>query len=143
MTGPVEHPGIYTFSKPPTLFEALDKIGPLPMPNLLKIAGPERLQSGIRLRCMKVADGSWEATREPMAARKMLVLGIPFDVNDAGTEELVLLPGIGHALAQRIVALRDSTGPFKTWEEVGKVKGVGPRKIETLREYFGRIETTP
>jgi len=71
-----------------------------------------------------------------MDTKKMLVLGIPFNVNDARPQDLALVPGISEALAQRIVGFRDAKGPFKTWDDLRKVKGVGPAKIETFREYF-------
>jgi competence protein ComEA len=40
--------------------------------------------------------------------------------------ELDRLPGIGPALAQRIVADREAHGPFGSAEGLERVKGVGP-----------------
>lgn len=48
------------------------------------------------------------------------------DVNRAGVAELTALPGIGPVLAARIVAYRDSAGPFRTLSDLMAVSGIGP-----------------
>ncbi|MDH3284372.1 MAG: helix-hairpin-helix domain-containing protein [Acidobacteriota bacterium] len=55
------------------------------------------------------------------------------DINSAGVGELETLPGIGPALAKRIVQFRDEHGAFKSVEELLVVKGIGPRLLEKLR----------
>jgi competence protein ComEA len=55
------------------------------------------------------------------------------DVNRADPAELTLLPGIGPALAGRIVADRGSRGPFARVEDLDRVPGIGPATIDRLR----------
>ncbi len=62
------------------------------------------------------------------------------NLNSASAEELQTLPGIGPALAARIVAHRGSHGPFRSVEELEKVPGIGPATATRLR---GRVHTTP
>lgn len=50
----------------------------------------------------------------------------PVDMDAAGAPELLQLPGIGPALAARIVADRDSLGPFGSLEGLQRVRGIGP-----------------
>jgi competence protein ComEA len=58
------------------------------------------------------------------------------NVNTASAEQLQLLPRIGPALAERIIAFRETNGPFKTADEMVAVKGIGERSLETLRPYL-------
>ena len=49
------------------------------------------------------------------------------DIDIATAEEIETLRGIGPALAKRIVANRDSLGPFGSIDELTRVKGIGKR----------------
>ena len=49
----------------------------------------------------------------------------PVDLDRATEREIDLLPWVGPALARRIVANRDSFGPFGSLEALGRVKGIG------------------
>lgn len=51
-------------------------------------------------------------------------------INQASQEELKKIPGVGPAVSENIVELR----PFKDWEHVSNVKGVGPVLLEILQE---------
>lgn len=59
----------------------------------------------------------------------------PLDLNQADADALLGLPGIGPVLAARIVAYRDSAGPFRDLAELTAVKGVGPATVSRLKEY--------
>jgi competence protein ComEA len=60
----------------------------------------------------------------------------PIDLNQASAEQLTRLPGIGEALAKRIVDFREQHGPFKRVEDLMKVKGIGEKSFEKLRPYI-------
>ncbi|RKY99472.1 MAG: hypothetical protein DRQ04_07485 [Candidatus Hydrothermota bacterium] len=58
----------------------------------------------------------------------------PIDLNSAGLDELVLLPGIGEKTAHRIIELRKKMGGFRSIEELLDVPGIGPKKLDALRD---------
>ncbi len=65
--------------------------------------------------------------------------GVPvgrIDPNRASEGELERLPGIGPALAARIVADRGRTGLFSSPEALLRVPGIGPRTLERIRAYL-------
>ena len=56
----------------------------------------------------------------------------PVNLNTADREALTALPGIGEALAERIVAYREEHGPFAAVEDLTNVSGVGQGKLAAL-----------
>lgn len=54
----------------------------------------------------------------------------PVDLNKASIEKLETLPGIGPETAKAIIKGR----PYKTIDDLGRVKGIGPATIEKIRE---------
>lgn len=57
------------------------------------------------------------------------------NLNLATMEDLVRLPNIGPALAQRIVAYRKQHGGFEHSEQVQDVPGIGPKIYASFQDY--------
>ena len=75
-----------------------------------------------------------EAMRPQATARPTdVVAKHTVDLNRSGRDELELLPGVGPALAERIVAERTTRGPFRTVEELHRVPGIGDKTVDRLR----------
>jgi len=49
------------------------------------------------------------------------------NINTANESQLAELPGIGPSIAERIVRHRQKNGPFKTPEDVKRIKGIGDK----------------
>lgn len=58
------------------------------------------------------------------------------DVNSAGEQEISLLPEIGPATARAIIEDRAARGPFGSIDDLGRVRGIGPKTIEAIRPYI-------
>ncbi|MHB8070697.1 MAG: ComEA family DNA-binding protein [Candidatus Cryosericum sp.] len=58
------------------------------------------------------------------------------NLNKATTAQLDALPGVGPALAERIVAFREQQGPFSSVEDLKKVQGAKKALVTSLKEYL-------
>lgn len=58
--------------------------------------------------------------------------GPTVDINTAEAAELEQLPGIGPALADRIITYRETHGAFSAFEELAAVSGIGPAILENI-----------
>lgn len=111
------------------------------------------LLEDLEVEAMLMRRGIWSATnpekiaelraeerrenRELDAIRRELGLGSlqpgeTLDLNNASVEELQRIPGVGPALAQRIVAAR----PFNEVADLEDVSGIGPASLARFREFL-------
>jgi competence ComEA-like helix-hairpin-helix protein len=65
------------------------------------------------------------------------------DINTAGVDELVELPGVGSAIAARLVEDREANGPFASVEDLRRVKGFGEVRVERLASHATVGEAAP
>ena len=65
-----------------------------------------------------------------------LAIKLQVDPNSADWPELCLLPDVGEQLARRIVADRQANGPFRDWDDLRRVRGIGPRTLEGMKPYL-------
>lgn len=56
----------------------------------------------------------------------------PFEVNSATYEQLRAVPHMTDAMARNLIQLR----PFRKWEDLDAVYGIGPKRLEVLRDHL-------
>jgi competence protein ComEA len=84
---------------------------------------------------MWVAGCAAGAPIEHVPTGAAMTLGVRLNLNEATADDLILVPGIGPALAKALVAARSQRSGFRSWEEVDAVTGVGPAKLRTLQQW--------
>jgi competence ComEA-like helix-hairpin-helix protein len=57
------------------------------------------------------------------------------DINSADVAELGELPQVGPSLARRMIEHRERYGPFRTFDDLLRVKGIGPKTLDALRPH--------
>lgn len=70
------------------------------------------------------------------AAAKKLSLGETVDLNAAGYDDLLRVPGIGKVRARAILEYREGHGPFATVDDLVKVKSIGKKSLKKLAPWL-------
>jgi competence protein ComEA len=77
-----------------------------------------------------------EQELEALSGAHRLLLGLPISLNTATSEDLQAIPGLGPALADRIIETRNRIGRFQSIQELATVKGIGSKRVERLRRFL-------
>ncbi len=96
---------------------------------------------------IRLSDGDWvmfeTAVSEPtrislkmMPAAERMLLGIPLDPSIMTESEWERLPGIGPALARRIVLDRQYNGGFRSVRDLERISGIGKVTVDKIERYF-------
>lgn len=141
VSGMVGHPGVL---KVPCGARAIDVVnaagGLLQGAEVTKINLAQAVKDGMQIHIPgRPHDNNAAATVYPVtpgtqAAAKATPQAEKININTAGAAELDKLPGVGPALAGRIIEYRNANGLFKDGEELKKVKGFGASKYEKLKD---------
>lgn len=94
---------------------------------------PLALMSLFGASCVKLPRHPALASSQPPILGQETTGAPLVNINTASPEELERLPGIGHALAARIVAHRQQYGRFRRAEHLIMVRGISDRRFRALR----------
>ncbi len=138
VTGAVLHPDVYRLAPGSIVKDALEVAGgPTDDADLVRINLAQELrdQQQLYVPCIGETDVPPLVTGgEPAVAAAGGAPGGKINVNAATIEELDTLPGIGPAIAQRIIDYREANGPFKTIEEITLVSGIGDATYDKIKD---------
>ncbi|MFN4190251.1 MAG: ComEA family DNA-binding protein [Pseudothermotoga sp.] len=112
--GPAKAKAIIQFREQSGPFRTID--------DLVKVSGigkvtAQRISSYVKL----------EGLPQPVGIKRI-------NINSAGLEELLELPGIGEVKATEIIKFREQKGPFKKPEDLLQVPGIGPKTLEKIKD---------
>ncbi|MDX1616591.1 MAG: ComEA family DNA-binding protein [Candidatus Promineifilaceae bacterium] len=133
VSGAVVEPAVYTLpagSIVDDLVRAAGGMLPEADPILVNLAQP--LVDGSHIHVSEMGESQPLPARDS-ASSGALVNGL-ININLADQAALEELPGIGPAIAGRIIAHRQSNGPFGTIAEIEEVSGIGPVTFEKIRD---------
>ncbi len=93
---------------------------------------------------VSAAGAGWTMAKPDTAAAVIVAPAAPvragtaflLDLNTAGADELVCLPGIGPATAEHILERREELGGFRSREDVLSVSGIGEATYEKIEPYI-------
>ena len=127
VTGAVASPGVYTLQDGARLGDAVDRAG-----GATESADLARVNLALHVRDQD--HHHVPAFGEEAAAPAPEADGPPrTDINTAGLEELMALPGIGEVRAHSIIEHRRQNGPFRAVAELVNVSGIGWTTLERIR----------
>ncbi len=146
ISGAVEKPGVYKVNLGSRVEDALGKAVALPKADIqgLNLAAP--LKDGQKLvvpekpNSLEFASLGPENTAEKPVNPKIAGpagldrQSIKLNINRASANELEKLPGLGPALAQRIIDYRETQGMFTSEEDIKSVKGIGDKIFEKIKD---------
>lgn len=149
--GAVNSPGIYTMPEGSRLWEAVKAAGGVTEDgagDYLNMAAP--VTDGEKVVVPFLADVEepfGEAGTLPSRAAESGAAGNgsgkdngaaagPVNLNTAGLEQLMTLPGVGESKAKAIMEYRENTGPFTVPEDITNVSGIKQGSYEKLKDYI-------
>lgn len=135
LSGAVHEPDVYTLPPGAIVQDAVEAAGgPLPDADMDHVNLAQPLVDGAHVHIPLVGEAPTPAPTAEAAEPDGGELTGPLNINTATAAELELLPGIGPALAERIIAHREAYGPFASIERIQDVSGIGPAKFDAIRE---------
>ena len=139
VAGAVNRPGVVQLAEGARAKDAVDACGGfLPTADTNGVNLAQKLKDGMQVT---VPEKSPQGTAVQGAAVQGAQAGaakpLPdgmVNINTADEKELDKLPGIGPAMAKRIVEYRTENGAFQAPEEIKRVKGIGDAKYEKMKD---------
>jgi competence protein ComEA len=133
VSGAVENPDVYTLAPDSIVKDAIMAAGgPSDEADLDRINLAQPVADGQQIYVPRL-DEENPPVQSPSGQRSQPIIPSTVNINTADLAALDSLPGIGPALAQRILDYRQANGPFASPAEIMEVSGIGPSTFERIQ----------
>ena len=133
VTGAVNKPGVVTVNEGARTADAVNACG-----GLLPTADREHINMAQVLKDgqqVKVPERSGDSAKRAEGKQGGKADGSGLvNINTADEKELDTLPGIGPAMAKRIIEYRETEGSFQQIEDIKKIRGIGEAKFDKMKD---------
>jgi competence protein ComEA len=139
VTGAVQRPDVYRLAPGSIVKDAMEAAGgPAADADLVKVNLAQELRDQQQLYVPHVGEAGapppLSGGGETSGTAESQPPGGKININTASAEELDTLPGIGPAIAQRIIEYRQAQGAFKSIEEITLVSGIGDAILAKIQD---------
>lgn len=129
VTGAVNNPGVIELAEGTRVIDAINKCG-----GMSESADPESINLA-----MKITDGTQikiptKNSANTASSAHTDKQSDKININYADESELDKLPGVGPAMAKRIMEYRQTEGLFQSIDDLKKVRGIGDAKFNTFKD---------
>ena len=134
VTGAVNKPGMVTVKEGARVGDAINTCGGLlPTADQEHINMAQVLKDGEQVKVPE-RQASLPKEKDQKAGKRGGEASGLININTADEKELDSLPGIGPAMAKRIIEYRETEGNFQRIEDLKKIKGIGEAKFAKIRD---------
>jgi len=117
----------FNYSKEDSLFSYYSKLNPdSDLDDSLLTSNVE-----IKRKVLELTDTSIYTKKDISTLKEKSI-----NINSAGLEDFMKLPGIGKKTAEKIIELRRERGKFDKLEEIMDVKGIGEVKFNKIKKFL-------
>ena len=131
VVGEVRRPGVYELAGGSRVVDAVTAAGgALGAADQAAVNMARVVADGEQIAIPRQGEGGPATAAAPGAASKPGKI----DLNTATEAQLDTLPGVGPSTAAKIVSDRTENGPFRTVDDLMRVPGIGPAKLDALKD---------
>ncbi|RRG17390.1 hypothetical protein D3P96_07875 [Weissella viridescens] len=133
--GAVKSPNVYLFNQNERIQDAIRRAGGIiPQAETKDVNLAQKLTDGLMLYIPRKGE---QSSKTPSGQNNAVdqTKG-KLDINQVTVTELQQIPGIGPKRAADIISFRETSGPFKSIDDLSQVSGFGPKTVQKIRDYF-------